>query len=94
MATALSGTGPAYVFLFAESMIDSGVHMGLSREKAKILTYQTIFGSIQYAMVSDIHPAILRNQITSPAGTTASALQVLEKNSFRHTILEAINSAY
>ena len=49
MATALSGSGPAYIFLMAESMIDAGVNMGIPREKAKILTYQTIFGSIIYA---------------------------------------------
>ncbi len=90
MATALSGTGPAYIFLMAHSMIDSGVNMGLPREKAKVLTYQTILGSILYSQHSNLHPAILKNEITSPAGTTAATLKVLVKNSFRHTDIEAI----
>ena len=53
MATALSGTGPSYIFLLAESMIDAGVHMGLPRDKAVLMTYQTIYGSIKYAKGSD-----------------------------------------
>jgi pyrroline-5-carboxylate reductase len=70
MATALSGTGPAYVFLLMEAMIDAGVHMGFSRRVATQLVSQTMRGSVQFADQSDRHVADLRNQVTSPGGTT------------------------
>jgi pyrroline-5-carboxylate reductase len=94
MATALSGSGPAYVFLFIESLIDAGVHVGLSREIATEMAYQTVIGSAMYAEKSGRHPADLRNQVTSPAGTTAEALRVLENGSFRANILEAVIAAF
>ena len=94
ISTAISGTGPMYTYLLVESMIDAGIHMGLSREKTKKLVYQTVLGSIEYMIDSDIHPAILRNDITSPGGTTANALYILEKEGFRNTISEAIWGAY
>jgi len=94
IATAVSGTGPTYLYLLAESMIDSGVHLGLSREKTKEIVYQTILGSIQYTINSNVHPAILRNDITSPGGTSAEALYILEKNGFRGIISDAIWAAY
>jgi len=94
ISTAISGTGPMYTYLLVESMIDAGIHMGLSREKTKKLVYQTVLGSIEYMIDSDIHPAILRNDITSPGGTSANALYILEKEGFRNTISEAIWSAY
>ena len=83
IATAISGTGPTYIYLLAESMIDSGIYLGLSREQTKKLVYQTILGSIKYMIKSEEHPAILRNDITSPGGTSASALYILEKTGFR-----------
>lgn len=94
MATALSGTGPAYVFLFMEALIDAGVHMGFSRPIAERLVIQTIRGSIEYAAVSKLHAAQLRNQVTSPGGTTAAALYQLEKGAFRTVISKAVWAAY
>jgi pyrroline-5-carboxylate reductase len=94
MATALSGTGPAYVFLFMEALIDAGVHMGFPRRIAEQLVTQTIQGSISYSQRIDIHPAQLRNQVTSPGGTSAEALYYLEKAGFRTAISRAIWAAY
>jgi pyrroline-5-carboxylate reductase len=74
MATALSGTGPAYVFLFMEAMIDAGVHLGFSRRIAETLVNQTVIGSALFAKQAGLHKATLRNQVTSPGGTTAEAL--------------------
>ncbi|MCB0211250.1 MAG: pyrroline-5-carboxylate reductase, partial [Anaerolineae bacterium] len=74
MATALSGGGPAYVYLFMEALIDAGVHMGFSRDIAQQLVYQTFEGSVAFARSTDSHPAELRNRVTSPGGTTAEAL--------------------
>ena len=74
MATSISGSGPAYIFLLVESMVDTAVHMGFSRDIATKLVLQTILGSTLYAMDTGEHPAILKNSVTSPAGTTASAL--------------------
>ncbi|HKZ69905.1 MAG TPA: pyrroline-5-carboxylate reductase, partial [Anaerolineales bacterium] len=74
MATALSGTGPAYVFLFMEAMVDAGVHLGFSRHVAEQLVLQTVKGSVEYILHSPNHLARLRNQVTSPGGTSAEAL--------------------
>jgi pyrroline-5-carboxylate reductase len=94
MATALSGTGPAYVFMFMEALIDAGVHMGFSRRDAERLVVQTLRGSIAYAEASGLHPAELRNQVTSPGGTTAEALYHMEKGGFRTVISRAVWSAF
>lgn len=94
MATALSGTGPAYVFLFMEAMIDAGVHLGFSRRVATQLVMQTMQGSVAYARQSDEHVAELRNQVTSPGGTSAEALYHLEKGSLRTVISKAVWAAY
>ena len=94
MATALSGTGPAYVFLFMEALIDAGVHMGFSRRVAQELVYQTMEGSVAMARASGLHPTELRNQVTSPGGTTAAALYQLEKGGLRTVISKAIWAAY
>lgn len=94
MSTSISGSGPAYIFLLMEAMIDAGVHMGFSRETATILVHQTLLGSTLYAMESGLHPAILRNSVTSPAGTTASAIYELENGKFRTVIKDAIWSCY
>ncbi len=94
MATALSGTGPAYVFLFMEAMIDAGVHMGFPRRIAEELVFETIRGSLKYYEHSASHPARLRNQVTSPGGTSAEAIYYLEKAGFRTGLARAIWAAY
>jgi len=94
MATALSGTGPTYVFLFMEALIDSGVHMGFSRRIAEQLVVKTLTGSLAYYQNIQMHPSALRNQVTSPGGTSAEALYYLEKAGFRTAISRAIWAAY
>ena len=98
MATALSGTGPAYVFIFMEAMIDAGVHMGFSRHVSEQLVLKTLRGSVDYYEAlnqkSSVHVAALKNQVTSPGGTTAEALYYLEKAGFRTAISRAIWAAY
>lgn len=94
MATALSGSGPGYVFLFMEALIDAGVHMGFSRRVAQQLVFQTIKGSVEYAERSGKHVAELRNQVTSPGGTTAAALYHMEKGGLRTVISRGIWAAY
>jgi pyrroline-5-carboxylate reductase len=96
MATALSGTGPAYVFLFMEAMVDAGVHLGFPRRIAEKLVAQTVRGSVDYYQkgADPIHLAHLRNQVTSPGGTSAAALYYLEKAGFRTAISRAIWAAY
>jgi len=94
MATALSGTGPAYVFMFMEALIDAGVHMGFPRRIAEQLVVQTIRGSTSYYLQAERHPATLRNQVTSPGGTSAEALYYLEKAGFRTAISRAVWAAY
>ena len=94
MATALSGTGPAYIFLFTEALIDAGVHMGFPRRIAEQLVLQTIKGSVSYYHQAERHPATLRNQVTSPGGTSAEALYYLEKAGFRTAISRAVWAAY
>jgi len=94
MATALSGTGPAYVFLFLEALIDGGVHLGLPRRISEQLVTQTLRGSVDYFEKNKAHPAHLRNQVTSPGGTSAAALYYLEKAGFRTAVSRAIWAAY
>lgn len=96
MATALSGTGPAYVFLFMEAMVDAGVHLGFPRRIAERLVAQTVRGSVDYYTHREdpVHLARLRNEVTSPGGTTAVALYYLEKAGFRTAISRAIWAAY
>ena len=94
MATALSGTGPAYVFLFIEALIDAGVHLGFSRRIAEQLVLQTLEGSLAIARTSARHPATLRNMVTSPGGTSAEALYQLEKGGLRTVISKAVHAAY
>lgn len=94
MATALSGTGPAYVFVFMEAMVDAGVHMGFSRRVAEQLVYQTVRGSVEYARQAGRHLATLRNQVTSPGGTSAEALYQIEKGGLRTVMSRAIWAAY
>ena len=94
MATAVSGSGPAYVFLFMEALIDAAVHLGFSRTDARKLVIQTIRGSSMFAEQSTVHPAEMRNMVTSPGGTSAEALYQLEKGSFRTIVSKAVLAAY
>jgi pyrroline-5-carboxylate reductase len=94
MATALSGTGPTYVFLLMEAMVDAGVHLGFSRHISERLVIETLRGSVEYARQSPRHLAALRNQVTSPGGTSAEALYHLEKGGLRTVLSRAIWAAY
>lgn len=94
MATALSGTGPAYVYMFMEAMIDAGVHMGFPRRIAEKLVVQTMRGSVNFYDRNNVHVAALRNQVTSSGGTSAEALYYLEKAGVRTAISRAIWAAY
>jgi pyrroline-5-carboxylate reductase len=94
MATAISGSGPSYVFLFMEALIDAAVHLGFSREDARMLVTQTVRGSAIYAEKSPSHPAEMRNLVTSPGGTSAHALYQLEKGGFRTLLSKAVWAAF
>lgn len=94
MATALSGTGPAYCFLLLEAMVDAGVHLGFPRRVAEELVLQTMLGSTLFAMQSGKHLAELRNMVTSPGGTTAAALRALERGGLRTVLSDGIWAAY
>ncbi len=94
MATALSASGPAYVFLFIESLIDAGVHLGMPRPMASRLALQTVIGSARLVQETRSHPAELKNMVTSPGGTTAAALMSLEEESFRASVMKAVIAAY
>lgn len=93
-ATALSGTGPAYVFLLMEALVDAGVHLGFSRRVSEELVLRTVEGSAAFARASGRHLAELRNQVTSPGGTSASALYELEKGALRTVLSRAVYAAY
>jgi pyrroline-5-carboxylate reductase len=94
MATALSATGPTYVFLMMEALVDAGVHMGFSRHVAQELVQQMMLGSILFAKESQKHPAELRNMVTSPGGTSAEAIYQMEKGSLRTVLSKAVWAAY
>ena len=94
MATALSASGPAYVFLFIESLIDAGVYLGLSRDVSWQLAIQTVLGSTQLVQDTGIHPAELKDMVTSPGGTTIEALRAFEEGRFRALVFSAVNAAY
>lgn len=91
--TGLSGSGPAYVFAMIESLSDGGVLVGLPREVATQVAIQTLIGSATLALQTDHHPAILREQVTSPGGTTARGLKELEDHSFRAAIISAVRAS-
>lgn len=93
VVTALSGSGPAYVFLIIEALTDAGVQLGLSRQDASLMATQTVFGSSKMLLETNEHPAILKNRVTSPGGTTAAGLYELEKNGVRSAIISAVISA-
>ncbi|MDP9270964.1 MAG: pyrroline-5-carboxylate reductase [Chloroflexota bacterium] len=94
MATALSGTGPTYLFAVMEALIDAGVHLGFPRELAHDLVVATLIGSAEYAKHSELHPAQLRNLVTSPGGTSAAAIYELEKGRIRTVLSDAVWAAY
>ena len=94
MATALSGSGPGFIFLLIEAFVDAGVQIGFKRNVAETLALQTFIGSAKYAEATGKHLAQLRNEVTSPAGTTAAGLVVLESAGIRGAILDAIEAAY
>ena len=94
MATALSATGPTYIFLVMEALVDAGVHMGFSRHVAQELVLQMMLGSVLFAQESHKHPAELRNMVTSPGGTSAEAIYQMEKGSLRTVLSKAVWAAY
>src|SRR6266540_3329415 len=91
--TAISGSGPAYLFFVVESMIEAGVHLGLPRTTATELVVQTVVGSAKMLRETGTHPTVLREQVTSPGGTTAAALRELEIHKVRAAFLSAIEAA-
>ncbi len=94
MATALSASGPAYVFLFIEALIDAGVYVGLPRDLARTLALQTVLGSTRLVLETGKHPGELKDMVVSPGGTTAEALQVLEHRGVPGAVVEAVNAAF
>jgi pyrroline-5-carboxylate reductase len=94
MATALSATGPTYIFLVMEALVDAGVHMGFSRHVAQELVLQTMLGSVLFAKESHKHPAELRNMVTSPGGTSAEAIYQMEKGGLRTVLSKAVWAAF
>ena len=94
MATALSGTGPTYVFMMMEALIDAGVHMGFPRRIAEQIVLQTVSGSVAFARDSGKHMAELRNMVTSPGGTSAEAIYQMEKGGLRTVLSRAVYAAY
>ncbi len=94
MATAVSGSGPGYVFLFIEAMIEGAVSIGLTRQQAAEMVLQTFYGSAVFAHESGRTAADLRAMVTSPAGTTAAGLLELEKGAVRASVIECIRAAY
>ncbi len=94
MATAVSGTGPTYVFLVMEALIDAAVHLGFPRHIAHDLVVETLEGSAVFAKQSGMHPAQLRNMVTSPGGTSAAALHELESGRLRTVLSEGVWAAY
>ena len=91
--TGLSGSGPAYVFLFMEALADGGVQVGLSRDVALKLAMQTVYGAARMALESNKHLSELKDEVTSPGGTTIAGLYAMEQNGFRGTVMKAVVSA-
>ena len=91
--TGVSGSGPAYVFLFLEALADGGVQQGLPRDVALKLAGQTVLGAAKLMMESGTHPGVLKDQVTSPGGTTIAAVRALEDGAFRGTTMSAVAAA-
>ncbi|MDB2687450.1 pyrroline-5-carboxylate reductase, partial [Mariniblastus sp.] len=88
--TGVSGSGPAYVYTFIEAMIDGGVLVGLKRDVARELAIQTVLGAAQLMKETGKHPGELRDQVTSPGGTTITALKALEETGMRDAVMSAV----
>ncbi|MGQ9630884.1 MAG: pyrroline-5-carboxylate reductase [bacterium] len=91
--TGLSGSGPAYVYLFIEALADAGVLLGLPRDVSRLLAAQTVLGSARMVLESGKHPMELKDMVTSPGGTTIAAIQVLERWGFRGIVMDAVAAA-
>ena len=94
MATALSASGPAYVFLIIEALIDAGVYVGLPRDVSRRMVLQTLKGSVALVSETGRHPGELKDMVTSPGGTTAEGLQALERAGVPAAMVDAVNAAY
>lgn len=92
--TAVSGSGPAYVFLIIEAMINAAVNIGLRPDDARRMVLQTVIGSSEFMAQSGMHPAALKDMVTSPGGTTAAGLRVLEQQGVRGAIIDAVAAAH
>jgi pyrroline-5-carboxylate reductase len=93
-ATAVSGSGPAYVFLFMEALVDAGIELGFAPPVARRIVMQTLKGAAEYASASPLELAQLREQVTSPGGTTAAALRSFEADGFRESVRRAVRAAH
>ena len=91
--TGLSGSGPAYVYLVIEALTDGGVLLGLPRTVASVLAAQTVLGAARMVLESGEHPAVLKDRVTSPGGTTIAGLQELETGKLRATFMKAVKAA-
>ncbi len=92
--TAVSGSGPAYVFLIIEAMINAAVNIGLRPDDARSMVLQTVLGSTEFAVQSGMHPAVLKDMVTSPGGTTAAGLRMLEQRAVRAALIDAVAAAH
>jgi pyrroline-5-carboxylate reductase len=91
--TGLSGSGPAYVFLVIEALADGGVEMGLNRDAAQLLAAQTVLGAAKMVLETGEHPAVLKNRVTSPGGTTSAGLLALEEGALKASLIRAVIEA-
>ena len=91
--TGLSGSGPAYVYVFIEALSDAGVKMGLPRDVATQLAAQTVAGAAQMVLQTGKHPGVLKDMVTSPGGTTIAGLHALEEGAFRGVVIDAVEAA-